>query len=58
MTMDAVGNLTQRLEPNPAGGTFTTNYTCDLLKRLTLVSIPRGQRRRRAVKITMPRRSG
>ena len=42
MTMDAVGNLTQVVEPNPAGGTFTTNYFYDMLKRLTLVSMPRG----------------
>lgn len=40
--MDAAGNLTQVVEPNPAGGTFTTNYTYDLLTRLTLVSMPRG----------------
>ena len=42
MTMDAVGNLTQVVEPNAAGGTFTTNYTYDMLKRLTLVRMPRG----------------
>ncbi|MEO8131260.1 MAG: hypothetical protein ABI822_29455, partial [Bryobacteraceae bacterium] len=42
MTMDALGNLTQVVEPNPAGGTFTTSYTYDLLNRLTLVSMPRG----------------
>jgi RHS repeat-associated protein len=38
---DAMGNLTQVIEPNPAGGTFTTDYSYDSLNRLTAVSMPR-----------------
>jgi RHS repeat-associated protein len=38
MTMDAFGNITKVTEPNPAGGTWDTNYTFDFLNRLTQVS--------------------
>ena len=42
-TTDAVGNLTQVNEPNPAGGAdFITNYTYDTFNRLITVSMPRG----------------
>ena len=40
MTMDGVGNLTQVVEPRPAGGTYTTTYTYDVLNHLTGVSMP------------------
>src|SRR2546425_12389030 len=39
---DAMGNLTQVIEPNPAGGAnLITTYTYDLLNHLTQVSMPR-----------------
>ena len=37
MMMDALENLTQVVEPNPAGGTFATNYTVDCRSRGWLV---------------------
>ena len=40
-TSDAFGRLTQVQEPNPAGGSFYTYYTYDLLDHLTGVSMPR-----------------
>jgi RHS repeat-associated protein len=41
-TTDAVGNLTQVSEPNPAGGSnLLTNYTYDIFARLATVSMPR-----------------
>ena len=41
MTMDGVGNLVQVVEPRPAGSTYTTTYTYDVLNHLTGVSMPR-----------------
>ncbi len=41
-TIDALGNLTQVQEPDPALGTVSTNYTYDILNHLTQVSMPRG----------------
>jgi YD repeat-containing protein len=39
---DAMGNLTQVIEPDPGGGAnWNTNYTYDLLNHLTQVSMPR-----------------
>jgi YD repeat-containing protein len=41
-TTDAMGNLKQVNEPNPAGGAdYVTTYTYDLLNHLTQVSMPR-----------------
>jgi RHS repeat-associated protein len=43
-TMDAFGNLTQVLEPdpdNPAPATYTTTYAYDQLNHLTTVTMPR-----------------
>jgi YD repeat-containing protein len=43
-TMDAFGNLTQVLEPDPessTGATYTTTYTYDQLNHLTTVTMPR-----------------
>jgi RHS repeat-associated protein len=41
-TQDAVGNLTQVNEPNPAGGAdYVTSYTYDKFDRLYQVSMPR-----------------
>jgi RHS repeat-associated protein len=41
-TMDAFGNVTQVVEPNPAGGAnFVTTYTYDSLGHLVRVSMPR-----------------
>jgi RHS repeat-associated protein len=43
-TMDAFGNVTQVVEPdpaNPGSGTYVTSYTYDLLNHLTGVSMPR-----------------
>jgi YD repeat-containing protein len=41
-TVDAYGNTVQVTEPNPAGGTFTTNYTYTPANQLTQVSMTRG----------------
>jgi YD repeat-containing protein len=41
-TVDAYGNLILVTEPNPAGGTFATNYTYTPANRLTGVSMTRG----------------
>ena len=41
-TTDGMGNLTQVVEPNPAGGTFSTTYTYDVVNHLTQVTMPRG----------------
>jgi hypothetical protein len=41
-TRNALGNLTQVQESDPALGAVTTNYTYDILNNLTSVSIPRG----------------
>jgi RHS repeat-associated protein len=41
-TIDALGNLTQVQEPDPALGTVSTNYTYDMLSHLIQVSMPRG----------------
>jgi RHS repeat-associated protein len=41
-TIDALGNLTQVQEPDPALGTVSTNYTYDILNHLIQVSMPRG----------------
>jgi RHS repeat-associated protein len=41
-TIDALGNLTQVQEPDPALGTVSTNYTYDMLNHLIQVSMPRG----------------
>ena len=40
-TVDALGNLKQVEEPNPAGGSWYTTYTYDLLNHLTGVSMSR-----------------
>ena len=40
-TSDTFGRLTTVVEPNPAGGTFSTTYTYDLLDHLIGVSMPR-----------------
>jgi len=41
-TTDAMGNLIQVNEPNPAGGAdYITQYNYDLLNHLTLVTMPR-----------------
>ena len=40
--MDAYGNVIQVTEPNPAGGTFTTNYTYTPFNQLAGVSMTRG----------------
>src|SRR5713226_6855990 len=40
-TMDAMGNLTSVLEPDPTYTTVTTSYTYDMLNHLTQVSMPR-----------------
>ncbi len=40
---DAMGNLTQVIEPNPAGGAdLTSNYTYNVVNQLTQVSMTRG----------------
>jgi YD repeat-containing protein len=40
--MNALGNLTQVIEPDPnSSGTLVTNYTYDLMNHLTIVSMPR-----------------
>jgi YD repeat-containing protein len=41
-TRDAYGNLVLVTEPNPAGGTFTTNYTYTPVNQLTGISMTRG----------------
>jgi hypothetical protein len=41
-TIDALGNLTQVQEPDPALGTVSTHYSYDMLNHLTQVSMPRG----------------
>ena len=41
-TVDAYGNVIQVTEPNPAGGTFATNYTYTPADQLTGVSMTRG----------------
>ena len=41
-TMDAFGNLTTVLEPDPSLGNVTTSYTYDVLNHLIGVSMPRG----------------
>ena len=41
-TIDALGNLTQVQEPDPALGTVSTNYTYDMLNHLIKVNMPRG----------------
>ena len=41
MAMDGVGNLTQVTEPSPAGGSYTTTYSYDVLNHLTGVNMPR-----------------
>ncbi len=41
-TINALGNLTQVQEPDPALGTVSTNYTYDMLNHLIQVSMPRG----------------
>jgi YD repeat-containing protein len=41
-TVDAYGNAIQVTEPNPAGGTFATNYTYTPANQLTGVSMTRG----------------
>jgi YD repeat-containing protein len=41
-TVDAYGNVFVVTEPNPAGGTFTTNYTYTPANQLTGVSMTRG----------------
>ncbi|HTR35829.1 MAG TPA: RHS repeat-associated core domain-containing protein [Bryobacteraceae bacterium] len=41
-TMDAMGNLTTVVEPDPALGNVTTTYTYDVLNHLAGVSVPRG----------------
>jgi RHS repeat-associated protein len=41
-TMDAFGNLTSVLEPDPTYTTVTTNYSYDVMNHLTQVSMPRG----------------
>jgi len=41
-TVDAYGNLIVLTEPNPAGGTLTTNYTYTPVNQLTGVSMTRG----------------
>src|ERR1700719_4182811 len=41
-TIDALGNLTQVQEPDPALGTVSTNYTYDILNHLIKVTMPRG----------------
>ena len=42
-TMNALGQLTKVIEPNPAGGTdYDTTYTYDIWGNLTGVSMPRG----------------
>jgi RHS repeat-associated protein len=41
-TMDAFGNLTSVVEPDPALGNVTTTYTYDVMNHLTTVSMPRG----------------
>jgi hypothetical protein len=40
--VDAYGNVVQVTEPNPAGGTFVTNYSYTLGNQLTQVSMTRG----------------
>ena len=40
-TTDAMSNLTQVTEPNPAGGTFDTIYTYTVLNQLATVSMNR-----------------
>jgi RHS repeat-associated protein len=41
-TMDAFGNVTQVVEPNPAGGAnYVTTYTYDLFNHLVKVTMPR-----------------
>ena len=40
-TMDAMENLTQVTEPNPAGGTFITNYTYSTLNQPLTASMQR-----------------
>ena len=41
-TTDAMGDLTQLTEPNPAGGSnYVTSYTYDVMGHLTNVSMPR-----------------
>jgi YD repeat-containing protein len=42
-TVDAYGNVFVVTEPNPAGGTFTTNYTYTPANQLTGVSMTRGK---------------
>jgi hypothetical protein len=41
-TVDAYGNVVTVTEPNPAGGTFATNYTYTPVNQLTTVSMTRG----------------
>src|SRR5229473_1028471 len=41
-TMDAFGNLTSVVEPDPTYTTVTTAYSYDMLNHLTQVSMPRG----------------
>jgi YD repeat-containing protein len=41
MTMDGFGNLVTVVEPNPAGGTFTTSYVYNAFDQLTTVTMPR-----------------
>jgi len=41
-TTDGMRNLTQVVEPNPAGGTFSTTYTYDVVNHLPQVTMPRG----------------
>ncbi len=41
-TVDAFGNVTSVLEPDPTYTTVTTNYSYDVMNHLTQVSMPRG----------------
>ena len=40
LVTDGFGNLVTVVEPNPAGGTFTTSYTCNSFNPLTSVTQP------------------
>lgn len=44
-TSDTFGNLTQVEEPNLAGGSWFSNYTCNALNKLTQVRMTRGSTR-------------